>query len=117
MKTVKLLALICIAILITDNTIAEPSDSVYSCAVPLELKKKLSNQIDFPKEAFELGIEGNVATCFYITPEGKLSVYCINGHPLLANYVKQKLEGIECCSPSVELVNKHMFVRFCFEIE
>ncbi len=117
MKTKTLIAGILFMFFSGMSVIAENADSIKMCQIPGEIKKALSLQMHFPTEARESNIEGVVATCFYITPEGQIKIYCINGHPVLTGYVKNKLESFECCPPAAAIANKHMFVRFNFEIE
>lgn len=115
MKTTFLFTAILISVFIGKSTFAGNTDSVQICQIPNDIKKILFYKMDFPKEAKESKVEGVVSTCFFITPEGKLKVYCINGHPLLTSYVQEKIESFKCCQPSASIVNKHMLVRFNFE--
>lgn len=117
MKTTMLIAVILFMLFLGISVDAENADSVQTCTMPMDIKKLLSLQMHFPEEARESNIEGVVTTCFYVTPEGRVKVYCINGHPLLTSYVKKRLESFECCPPSASIANKHMLVQFNFDIE
>lgn len=90
------------------------TDTLVMEHVPSKLKKELSLKIDFPKEAMELNIEGVVTTCFLINPEGKIKINCMNGHPVLMNYVRSKLEKMHTYD-DFAMVNKPMIIRFRFK--
>ncbi len=108
-------AFICIVLMCVNiNVIAVEVDTSLVENIPLSLKKELSLKMHFPQEASDKQIEGVVTTCFVITPEGKMRINCINGHPLLTEYVKLRMESMTMKSEYSQ-VNKPMIVRFRFE--
>lgn len=117
MKTIYLVAWLCIALLSTKSSFAESSDSLTANNIPDHLKKQFSTCVCFPKQAFDNGIEGLVTTCFHVTEAGTIQINCINGHPVLTGYVRQKLEGIKCCDFEAEMINKPLYISFNFRIE
>ncbi len=110
-------AFICIFLVCANvNVIAVEADTSHMENIPLDLKKTLSLKMHFPQEATDNRIEGVVTTCFVITPEGRIKVKCMNGHPLLTADVKLQLENM-IMNYDYALVNKPMIVRFRFEIQ
>ncbi len=117
MKTIMLISAMLFMCFTGTSVVAENADSTQIEAIPKGIKKAISQQMYFPVKARESDIEGEVVICFYVTNKGRIKINSINGHPLLIKYVKIKLESVECCPPSASIVNKHMFVRYNFDIQ
>lgn len=114
MKLVKFLAAFILMLLVCQYVNSAEVDTLVMEHVPPKLKKVLSLKFDFPAEASEQRIEGVVTTCFLITPEGRIKINCMNGHPILMDYVRTKLEKLQT-NDDYALVNKPMIIRFRFE--
>jgi len=114
MKAVKFLSAFMFILMVCQYVNSAETDTLVMEHVPLQLIKVLSLKVDFPKEAIEQHIEGVVTACFLITTEGKIKINCMNGHPILLNHVRKKLENLHT-KDDYAMANKPMIIRFRFE--
>lgn len=99
--------------LTSTNLMAREADTNKYIKMPLEIKKTLSKQMNYPTFAAQNNIEGTVAVCFIITPEGLVKINCVNGPKEFKNDVLNKLKGISF-PENLVYANKPMVIKYNF---
>lgn len=116
MKTFIKITLAAFLTLIVCSGFSIAPDTASYNKMPETVKKTLMRQMQFPQEASEQKIEGQVAVCFKVTETGKIEVNCINGHPVLKKAVLEKMDQIKF-QDHMAYANKNMYIKFKFDIE
>ncbi len=116
MKTRNLTLILAFMLLTSNAILAITPDTSKHIKIPDEIKMALTRKMDFPPEASAQNIEGKVALCFTITPQGIVKVNDINGHPTLQQGVLKELKSMHF-PENMAYANKHMFIKYQFNKE